>query len=163
MPKHNWTYAAAKNTLLYKFGSIAWVTERKNEFLVISFRKDETISDFADVFYLEAQILTGSRSLTVHDAHIALRTVVKPYKPFIKPSCQPSKITAPWKAWYVTCASVVTLLDPPTLDQSPAQSPTFQGAQRLPPTTTSSCQRLTSLRQSVIAEIRRAIMPLVAT
>ncbi|KAJ9056531.1 hypothetical protein DSO57_1032086 [Entomophthora muscae] len=80
MPKHNWLYAAAKNTLLYKFGSIAWVTERKNEFLMISFRKDETIADFANCFYLEAQILTGSGSLTVHDAHIALCAAVKPYK-----------------------------------------------------------------------------------
>ncbi|KAJ9049451.1 hypothetical protein DSO57_1024256 [Entomophthora muscae] len=47
---------------------------------MISFRKDETIADFADCFYLEAQILTGSGSLTVHDAHIALRAAVKPYK-----------------------------------------------------------------------------------
>ncbi|KAJ9051323.1 hypothetical protein DSO57_1005611 [Entomophthora muscae] len=73
MPEHNWLYAAAKNMLLYKFGSIALVTERKNEFLMISFRKNETIADFADCFYLEAQILTSSGLLTVHDAHIALR------------------------------------------------------------------------------------------
>ncbi|KAJ9084123.1 hypothetical protein DSO57_1027595 [Entomophthora muscae] len=80
MPKHNWPYAAAKNALLYKFGSIVWVTERKNEFLMISFRKDEIIADFANCFYLEAQILTSSGSLTVHDAHIALCATVKPYK-----------------------------------------------------------------------------------
>ncbi|KAJ9065608.1 hypothetical protein DSO57_1017717 [Entomophthora muscae] len=80
IPKHNWLYAAAKNVLLYKFGSIAWVTERKNEFLMISFRKDNTISEFANCFYIEAQILTGSGLLTVHDAHIALWAAVKPYK-----------------------------------------------------------------------------------
>ncbi|KAJ9079506.1 hypothetical protein DSO57_1034738 [Entomophthora muscae] len=80
MPKHNWLYAAAKSVLLYKFGSIAWVTKRKNEFLIISFKKDETITDFADRFYLEAQILTGSGSLTVHNAHIALRAAVKSYE-----------------------------------------------------------------------------------
>ncbi|KAJ9049682.1 hypothetical protein DSO57_1021941 [Entomophthora muscae] len=83
MPKHNWLYAAAKNVLLYKFVSIAQVTKRKNEFLMISFRKDETIADFADFadcFYLEEQILTGSGSLTVHDAHIVLCAAVKPYK-----------------------------------------------------------------------------------
>ncbi|KAJ9060381.1 hypothetical protein DSO57_1031483 [Entomophthora muscae] len=45
-----------------------------------SFRKDEIVSDFANCFYLEAQILTGSGSLTVHDAHIALRAAVTPYK-----------------------------------------------------------------------------------
>ncbi|KAJ9057674.1 hypothetical protein DSO57_1020411 [Entomophthora muscae] len=80
MPKHNWSYAAAKNVLLYKFGSITWVTKRKNEFLMISFRKDKTVADFANRFYLEAQILTGSGSLIVHNAHIALRAAVKPYK-----------------------------------------------------------------------------------
>ncbi|KAJ9072568.1 hypothetical protein DSO57_1026143 [Entomophthora muscae] len=80
MAKHNWLYAAAKNALLYKFRSIVWVTERKNEFLMISFRKDKTISDFVNCFYLEAQILTGSGSLTVHDTHIALRAAVKPYE-----------------------------------------------------------------------------------
>ncbi|KAJ9069281.1 hypothetical protein DSO57_1020092 [Entomophthora muscae] len=80
MPKHNWLYAEAKNALLYKFGSITQVTERKNEFLMISFRKDETIADFADCFYLEAQIFTGSGSLTVHDTHIALHATLKPYK-----------------------------------------------------------------------------------
>ncbi|KAJ9068288.1 hypothetical protein DSO57_1030220 [Entomophthora muscae] len=47
---------------------------------MISFRKYETIADFADRFYLKAQILTGSGSLTVHDANIALRTAVKPYE-----------------------------------------------------------------------------------
>ncbi|KAJ9078287.1 hypothetical protein DSO57_1008116 [Entomophthora muscae] len=80
MPEHNWSYAAAKNVLLYKFGSIAWVTERKNEFLMISFKKDKTIADFADQFYLRAQILTSLGLLTVYDTHIALCAVVKPYK-----------------------------------------------------------------------------------
>ncbi|KAJ9051598.1 hypothetical protein DSO57_1003151 [Entomophthora muscae] len=47
---------------------------------MISFRKDETITDFPNCFFLEAQILTGSGSLTVHDAHIALCATVKPYK-----------------------------------------------------------------------------------
>ncbi|KAJ9086522.1 hypothetical protein DSO57_1003074 [Entomophthora muscae] len=80
IPEHDWLYAAARNVLLYTFGSIAQVTKRKNEFLMISFRKDKTIADFSDYFYLEAQILTSSRSLTVHDTHIALRAAVKPYK-----------------------------------------------------------------------------------
>ncbi|KAJ9073490.1 hypothetical protein DSO57_1016021 [Entomophthora muscae] len=48
MLQNDWSYAAAKQALLYEFGS--------------------------------AQVLTGSRSLTVHDAHIALRSPIKPYK-----------------------------------------------------------------------------------
>ncbi|KAJ9082197.1 hypothetical protein DSO57_1006642 [Entomophthora muscae] len=47
---------------------------------MISFRKDRTIADFVNCFYLEAQILTSSGSLTVHDTHIALRAAVKPYE-----------------------------------------------------------------------------------
>ncbi|KAJ9070562.1 hypothetical protein DSO57_1006612 [Entomophthora muscae] len=47
---------------------------------MISFRKDKTIADFDNCFYLEVQILTGSGSLTVHDTHIALRAAVKPYE-----------------------------------------------------------------------------------
>ncbi|KAJ9078080.1 hypothetical protein DSO57_1010452 [Entomophthora muscae] len=38
------------------------------------------ITDFANCCYLEAQILTGSGLLTVHDTHIALCAAVKPYK-----------------------------------------------------------------------------------
>ncbi|KAJ9072293.1 hypothetical protein DSO57_1029140 [Entomophthora muscae] len=95
MPEHNWLYTAAKNVLLIKFGNIAWVTERMNEFLMIRFRKDKTIADFADCFYLEAQILTGSGSLTVHDAHIAYVLQSSPTKPCTELSCQLSRTTAP--------------------------------------------------------------------
>ncbi|KAJ9060644.1 hypothetical protein DSO57_1028694 [Entomophthora muscae] len=37
MPHNNWSYAAVKQALLYKFGSIARFTEQKNEFLMIQF------------------------------------------------------------------------------------------------------------------------------
>ncbi|KAJ9086265.1 hypothetical protein DSO57_1005829 [Entomophthora muscae] len=47
---------------------------------MIQFQKDESIAKFADQFYLKAQVLTGSGSLTVHDAHIALCLAVKHYK-----------------------------------------------------------------------------------
>ncbi|KAJ9086527.1 hypothetical protein DSO57_1003079 [Entomophthora muscae] len=80
IPQNDWSYAAAKQAFLYEFGSIARVTEQKNEFLMIQFQKDKSIAEFADQFYLEAKVLTGSRSLTVHDAHIALRSAVKSYK-----------------------------------------------------------------------------------
>ncbi|KAJ9090116.1 hypothetical protein DSO57_1005853 [Entomophthora muscae] len=80
MPEHDWLYTVVKNALLYKFGSISRVTERKNEFLIISFRKEKTIADFSNCFYPEAQILTGSGSLMVHNAHIALRAAVKPHE-----------------------------------------------------------------------------------
>ncbi|KAJ9082781.1 hypothetical protein DSO57_1001310 [Entomophthora muscae] len=146
MPKHNWLYSAAKNALLYKFGSIAWVTERKNEFLMISFRKDKTIADFANRFYLEAQIIAGSGLLTVHDAHIALQAAVKPYKALYQtliPAFQDNCTLDGMVRYLRQCDD--TFRPPPTLDQSPAQSPTTQDAQRLP-STTSPCQNLISLR-----------------
>ncbi|KAJ9067608.1 hypothetical protein DSO57_1037404 [Entomophthora muscae] len=48
MPQNDWSYAAAKQALLYEFGSIARVTEQKNEFLMIQFQKDKSIAKFAD-------------------------------------------------------------------------------------------------------------------
>ncbi|KAJ9061512.1 hypothetical protein DSO57_1019855 [Entomophthora muscae] len=80
MVQNDWSYAAANQALLYKFGSIVRVTEQKNEFLMFQFQKDKSIAEFADQFYLEAQVLTGFGSLTVHDAHIALHSAVKPYE-----------------------------------------------------------------------------------
>ncbi|KAJ9049988.1 hypothetical protein DSO57_1018716 [Entomophthora muscae] len=47
---------------------------------MISFRKDKTIADFANCFYLEAQILTDLGSLMVNNTHIALHAAVKPYE-----------------------------------------------------------------------------------
>ncbi|KAJ9075703.1 hypothetical protein DSO57_1033408 [Entomophthora muscae] len=79
MPEHDWLYTAAKNKLLYEFGSISWVTKRKKKFLIFSFKKEKAIADLADCFYLEAQTLTGSGSLTVHNVHIALHVAVNPY------------------------------------------------------------------------------------
>ncbi|KAJ9051729.1 hypothetical protein DSO57_1001995 [Entomophthora muscae] len=47
MLQNNWSYAAAKQALLYKIESIARVTEQKNEFLMIQFQKNESIAEFA--------------------------------------------------------------------------------------------------------------------
>ncbi|KAJ9055769.1 hypothetical protein DSO57_1000627 [Entomophthora muscae] len=46
MPQNDWTYATAKQALLYEFGSISRVTEQKNEFLMIQFQKDKSIAEF---------------------------------------------------------------------------------------------------------------------
>ncbi|KAJ9052071.1 hypothetical protein DSO57_1037812 [Entomophthora muscae] len=48
MPQNNWSYATAKQAFLYKFVSIARVTEQKNKFLMIQFQKDKFIAEFAD-------------------------------------------------------------------------------------------------------------------
>ncbi|KAJ9053760.1 hypothetical protein DSO57_1021152 [Entomophthora muscae] len=132
MPKHNWLYAAAKNVLLYKFGSIARVTERKNEFLMISFRKYKTIADFADCFYLEAQILTGSGSLTVHDAHIALHASVKPYKALyqtLMPAFQDNCILDGMLRYLRQCGDT---FGPPNTGSKPCPVPNYPGRLEAP-------------------------------
>lgn len=80
MDTNDWSYEGAKAALLKEFGSVARLTEQKNAFLLTTFKKDEIIKQFVDRFYLEAQILTGSGTLTVHNAQIAICSAVKPYK-----------------------------------------------------------------------------------
>ncbi|KAJ9071827.1 hypothetical protein DSO57_1033272 [Entomophthora muscae] len=163
MPKHNWLYAAAKSALLYKFSSIARVTKRKNEFLTISFRKDKTIADFANHFYLEAQILTSSGSLTVHNAHIALRAALKPYEALyqtLMPAFQDNCTLDGMVHYLLQCGDT---FGPPNTGPKPCQSPTIQDAWRLPLITTSPCQNLISPKWSATAATRRTITPLVAT
>ncbi|KAJ9055345.1 hypothetical protein DSO57_1004862 [Entomophthora muscae] len=112
---------------------------------MISSRKDETIADFANCFYLEAQILTGSGLLTVHDAHIALCATVKPYKALyqtLMPVLQDNCTLDDMVHYLRQCGDTFR---PPTLDQSPVQSPATQDAWRLP-STISPHQNLTLLR-----------------
>ncbi|KAJ9075454.1 hypothetical protein DSO57_1035984 [Entomophthora muscae] len=154
--EHNWSYAAAKNALLYKFGSISWVTERKNEFLIISFKKDKTIADFADWFYLEAQILMGSGLLTVHDVHIALHAAVKPYEVLyhtLMPAFQ-DNCTLDGMVWYLRqCGNTFGL---PNVRTKPCPAANFLGYLEVAPALTSLCPRLISPRWYVIAAIGRA-------
>ncbi|KAJ9079169.1 hypothetical protein DSO57_1038229 [Entomophthora muscae] len=130
---------------------------------MISFKKDKTIADLANCFYLEAQILTGSGSLTVHNAHITLRAAVKPYEALyqtLMPAFQDNCTLDGMVHYLRQCGDT---FGPPTLDQSPAQSPIIQDALRLLLITTSPCQNLISPRWSATAATRRAITPLVAT
>ncbi|KAJ9088605.1 hypothetical protein DSO57_1021371 [Entomophthora muscae] len=155
MPEHDWSYTAAKNALLYKFGSIFWVTERKNEFLMIGFKKDKTITDFVERFYLEAQILMGLGLLTVHDTHITLRAAVKPYKALYRtlmPAFQDNCTLDGIVRYLHQCGNT---FGPPMSELSPALLPISQDIWRFPPALTSLCPRLTSLRWYVIAAIRR--------
>ncbi|KAJ9067351.1 hypothetical protein DSO57_1000263 [Entomophthora muscae] len=71
MLQNDQSYAAAKQALLYKFGSVA-----------------------------RAQVLTVSGSLTVHDAHMALRSAVKPYEALyctLMPAFQEISLSMAWR------------------------------------------------------------------
>ncbi|KAJ9077901.1 hypothetical protein DSO57_1012278 [Entomophthora muscae] len=113
---------------------------------MISFRKDKKIADFADCFYLEAQILTGSGSLTVLDTYIALRVAVKPYKALYQTLMLAFQDNCTLDSMVCYLRQCGDTFGPLTLYQSLAQSLTIQDAQRLPPTTTSPHQNLISLR-----------------
>ncbi|KAJ9082347.1 hypothetical protein DSO57_1005489 [Entomophthora muscae] len=135
MPEHSWSYTAAKNALLYKFGSIARVTETKNEFLMISFKKDKTIADFSDQFYLKAQILMGSELLTVHDAHIALCAAVKPYNALyhtLMPAFQDNCTLDDMVHYLCQCGNT---FGPPNVRTKPRPATNFLGRSEVTPST----------------------------
>ncbi|KAJ9058596.1 hypothetical protein DSO57_1010826 [Entomophthora muscae] len=132
MPEHERLYAEAKNALLYKFGSISWVTKRKNEFSMISFRKDKTIADFADCFYLEAQILTGSGSLMINNTHIALRVTVKSYEAFyqtLMPAFQDNCTLEGMVRYLHQCGNT---FGPPNTGTKPCPAANFPGRSEAP-------------------------------
>ncbi|KAJ9074536.1 hypothetical protein DSO57_1005277 [Entomophthora muscae] len=111
----------------YKFGSIAWVTERKNEFLIISFKKDKKIAYFADRFYLKAQILMGLGLLIVHDTHIALRAAMKPYKALYRtlmPAFQDNCTLDDMISYLRQCGN---MFGPPSVRTKPRSATNFQG------------------------------------
>ncbi|KAJ9090236.1 hypothetical protein DSO57_1004489 [Entomophthora muscae] len=107
---------------------------------MISFRKDKKIADFANFFYLEAQILTGLGSLTVYDAHIALCASVKPYKALyqtLMPAFQDNCTLDGMVRYLHQCGDT---FEPPNTGSKHSQSPIIQGTWRLPSTTTSPHQ-----------------------
>ncbi|KAJ9088001.1 hypothetical protein DSO57_1027367 [Entomophthora muscae] len=94
---------------------------------MISFRKEKKIADFADHFYLKAKIFTGSGSLTVHDAHIALHVAVKSYEVLYCTLMPAFQDNCTLDAWH-------THLVPPNVRTKPCY-PNFPGRLEVPPST----------------------------
>ena len=74
------TYKNAKCLILEEFGGPEMLTTWKMAFLNMSFKRDKRVVDFAENFYREAQILSGSHILSDFDACIALQNVYKPFQ-----------------------------------------------------------------------------------
>lgn len=53
---------------------------KKEEFFNISFRKGETLANFAKRFYHDAQILLGAGVMNQLDCRITMTRALKPYK-----------------------------------------------------------------------------------
>ena len=74
-----WTYLDAREAIIAKFGSEAFIASKKDAFMRIKFKDNVTIEEFANQFYYEAQILRGCGALTTFDAKIAMKYAIEPY------------------------------------------------------------------------------------
>ena len=59
LPAKRWSYYEACAAIIAEFGSKAYVATKKDAFMRIKIKDDETIEEFADRFYYDAQILMG--------------------------------------------------------------------------------------------------------
>ena len=72
-----WSYFEACEAIIAEFGSEAFIASKKDTFMHIEFKDNKNIEEFADRFYLEAQILMVCGALTTFDAKIALKYAIK--------------------------------------------------------------------------------------
>ncbi|KAJ9089147.1 hypothetical protein DSO57_1015862 [Entomophthora muscae] len=79
LPISDITYQDAKMAILREFGSTVCMIKHKNLFSDIEFKTNETLSEFANQFYHEAQVLMGAGAMMEHNAKLAMKNAVKPY------------------------------------------------------------------------------------
>ncbi|KAJ9072009.1 hypothetical protein DSO57_1031622 [Entomophthora muscae] len=130
---------------------------------MISFKKDKTVADFVDRFYLEAQILTGSGSLTVHNAHIALRAAVKPYEALyqtLMPAFQDNCILDSMVHYFFQCSDT---FGPPNTGPKPRPVSNYPGRSEAPTNNNKSMLKPDITKVVCPAATGRATTPLVAT
>ncbi|KAJ9078809.1 hypothetical protein DSO57_1002870 [Entomophthora muscae] len=102
---------------------------------MVSFKKDKTIADFTDRFYLKAQILTGLGLLTVHDTHIALRAAVNPYESLyhtLMPAFQDNFTQDGMVHYLRQCGN---MFSPPNVRTKPRHAANFPGCSEVAPST----------------------------
>ncbi|KAJ9061025.1 hypothetical protein DSO57_1024781 [Entomophthora muscae] len=76
----NITYQDAIIAILREFGSTVCMIEQKYLFSDIEFKINETLSEFANQFYHEAQVLLGANAMMEHNAKLAMKNAVNPYQ-----------------------------------------------------------------------------------
>lgn len=78
LPNHRWTFRDVAKALMEEYGSDVALSQRKMDFVNSAFKPGETISEFADRFYLEAQTLVSMDAATTTDVRNALIHAVSP-------------------------------------------------------------------------------------
>jgi len=84
LPEENWDYEHVKNLLIEQLGDNSMTALKKTQFMTIKLNRNESIEEFSVRFYHEAQVLKGTRNLSVHDTHISLGQALAPYPDFAR-------------------------------------------------------------------------------
>ena len=79
LPERDWTYDEAKCAVLEEFGGEDILYTKKSEFSSIKFKRHESLNEFADRFYHNAQVLLGSHTIKRFDVRAAMRQATSPY------------------------------------------------------------------------------------
>ncbi|KAJ9071601.1 hypothetical protein DSO57_1035368 [Entomophthora muscae] len=80
LPEHGWTFANVSKALVDEFGSKEALNNQKMDFVEGNIRKGETMQDFTDRFYQEAQTLIYLKTASFIDVKSALINAVQPNK-----------------------------------------------------------------------------------
>ena len=80
LPERGWTFANVSKALMEEFGSEEALNNRKMDFVEGGIKKGETMQEFADRFYLEAQTLISLKAASFIDVKSALLNAVRPNK-----------------------------------------------------------------------------------
>ncbi|KAJ9065932.1 hypothetical protein DSO57_1014552 [Entomophthora muscae] len=78
LPERGWTFVNVSKALMDEFGSKEALNNQKMDFVEGGIRKGETMQEFADRFYLEAQILISLKAGSFIDVKSALLNAVQP-------------------------------------------------------------------------------------
>ena len=79
-----WSYQEAKDAIMKEFSGQEKMEVRKRLFARFAFEKGETIHKFCDRFYLEAQVLLGSKLINTLDVRMALENATGAYPELFK-------------------------------------------------------------------------------
>ncbi|KAJ9074460.1 hypothetical protein DSO57_1006110 [Entomophthora muscae] len=80
LPEQGWTFVNVSKALMDEFGSEEALNNQKMDFVEGGIKRGETMQEFADSFYLEAQTLISLKAASFIDVKSALLNAVQPNK-----------------------------------------------------------------------------------
>ena len=72
LSSERWSYFEAHAVIIAEFGSKAYIATKKDAFMKIKIKEDETIEEFDNCFYYDAQMLMKCSALLTYNAKTAL-------------------------------------------------------------------------------------------